>query len=513
MRKKFKFAPGLPGYGTKGDDGLIGSSGLSFYYSSLDGLSDQTDIKNRIENNQVLYGSADPLPGDRVYQTGDIFIDVNSRLFEIDLDDPDLFIDTTQQLDIASIFQEIDDSGTAPNFERWRNNSDVLVDNAFVETPIGDHSTNPDNIETIYGLSAKQFGRINYVDFSINNEYHGFNLWVNSVATSEPEKAVAFLKEDGADVWHLGNVDSFGNVRDVSLFLDFKAVHLHEDSSMHGDFVGNFYGSFDGSVSGTIEADNLQLPGWLNVTGDTSLGDLYVTGTTNFYDGIDVEGGIIGDNLHLSGWLFVEGDTSLGNLYMTSTSQIFLNNGTNTSPAITFRNEDNTGFYRTSSNNQICVATGGTENFRFDDSTFHAKGDLIGYSGTLSDIRLKTNIKNLDNSLDKILKLRSVTFNDIKTGTPHIGYIAQEVEEIIPDVIFKTNILGEDDSSLYKAIRYTEIIPYLSDAIKKQQKMIEQKDNEIKTLKNEINEIKSLIIPKGVIKKELDEIKRMLNEK
>jgi len=41
---------------------------------------------------------------------------------------------------------------------------------------------------------------------------------------------------------------------------------------------------------------------------------------------------------------------------------------------------------------------------------FHADGDVYAYSSTTSDIRLKKDIINLDNSIDKILQLNGVYF-------------------------------------------------------------------------------------------------------
>jgi hypothetical protein len=52
-----------------------------------------------------------------------------------------------------------------------------------------------------------------------------------------------------------------------------------------------------------------------------------------------------------------------------------------------------------------------------------------------SDVKLKTNIKPLENSLDKVLQLRGVEYDRIDYGNHEIGMIAQEVEQIIPDLV------------------------------------------------------------------------------
>lgn len=127
-----------------------------------------------------------------------------------------------------------------------------------------------------------------------------------------------------------------------------------------------------------------------------------------------------------------------------------------------------------------------TTRFRFTMTTgqFDADADIIGYSTSVSDGRLKENIKELETPLEKVLKLRGVNFewkDKHKDGT-HIGYIAQEIEEIIPEAVVERNLMKYDDG-LFKVVRYEELIPYLSEAIKEQQKEIEFLKEEIKKLK------------------------------
>jgi len=105
-------------------------------------------------------------------------------------------------------------------------------------------------------------------------------------------------------------------------------------------------------------------------------------------------------------------------------------------------------------------------------------------SGTVtanSDIRLKTNILDYENCLDRVLNLRPVTFNrtDLEdTEKVHLGLIAQEVEEVIPEVV------GENSANGYKSVAYGNIVPALIGAIQEQQKMIEELREEVRNLKN-----------------------------
>ena len=78
MPRKFVYAPGLPGYGTRGVDGSTGLLGIATYFSAYDGNSDTVTIKSKIIANKELFSTDTLLPGypDRVYQDGDIFIEL-----------------------------------------------------------------------------------------------------------------------------------------------------------------------------------------------------------------------------------------------------------------------------------------------------------------------------------------------------------------------------------------------------------------------------------------------------
>jgi hypothetical protein len=97
-----------------------------------------------------------------------------------------------------------------------------------------------------------------------------------------------------------------------------------------------------------------------------------------------------------------------------------------------------------------------------------------------SDERIKTNIKTIENALDKTLLLRGVEYNDIRIEPERkrIGLIAQEVELIIPEVV------RTDDDGL-KGIEYQNLVGLLIEAIKDQQKQINDLKNIL--IKNNLN--------------------------
>ena len=108
--------------------------------------------------------------------------------------------------------------------------------------------------------------------------------------------------------------------------------------------------------------------------------------------------------------------------------------------------------------------------------TMYSGGNVVASS----DIRLKTNIETISDPLNKVLNLRGVEFDrPDMDGCPHqIGVIAQEVENVIPEVVV-------DGLDGYKKVAYGNLTAVLIEAVKEQQKQIDELRNEIKKLKGE----------------------------
>lgn len=92
-----------------------------------------------------------------------------------------------------------------------------------------------------------------------------------------------------------------------------------------------------------------------------------------------------------------------------------------------------------------------------------------------SDERLKKNISDIDDPLAKILKLKGHKYEfekdkfkekNLPEGT-HYGVLAQELQEVLPEAVR----IGEDGT---ESVAYTELIPFLIEAIKAQQKEINE---------------------------------------
>ena len=87
-----------------------------------------------------------------------------------------------------------------------------------------------------------------------------------------------------------------------------------------------------------------------------------------------------------------------------------------------------------------------------------------------SDARLKENVATLTGALDKVNQLRGVSFNWIDSargeGT-HIGFIAQELEAVYPELVGDGGLPDDDDGqSAIKSVDYGHMVPVLVEAIK-----------------------------------------------
>ena len=105
-------------------------------------------------------------------------------------------------------------------------------------------------------------------------------------------------------------------------------------------------------------------------------------------------------------------------------------------------------------------------------NSLHVKGDIV--ASETSDKRLKDNIKPIENALGKIDKIGGYEFDwndkqELYEGHD-VGVIAQEIEAVLPEVV-------ETREDGYKAVDYKKIVPLLIQAIKEQQKQIDELKN------------------------------------
>jgi hypothetical protein len=214
-----------------------------------------------------------------------------------------------------------------------------------------------------------------------------------------------------------------------------------------------------------------------NTTGDIRLQANNTTATTAKFTSSDIT---LGENTFVQGSLRVEGsvqaDLYIGNIFGPSdTNTGYRINHSSLGCFIDVRNDVDKITYRDYPN-----ATG-TINSKFEmnmsSGNFTATGNIIAF-GTISDRKLKENIKPINSALDKAMRLQGVTFNWKKSDSileigEDIGFIAQDVQKVLPELV-RENKNGEF------SLRHQGITPILLEAIKELKAEIEELKKQIK---------------------------------
>lgn len=108
----------------------------------------------------------------------------------------------------------------------------------------------------------------------------------------------------------------------------------------------------------------------------------------------------------------------------------------------------------------------GTLNSTFSGADLTVEGDIT----SVSDIRTKENIETITNGLDIIDSLRGVYYNKIGEDDRNVGVIAQEVEEVLPEVV-------KTDADGMKSVDYGKMVGVLIEAIKDLKTELDQLKN------------------------------------
>jgi len=148
--------------------------------------------------------------------------------------------------------------------------------------------------------------------------------------------------------------------------------------------------------------------------------------------------------------------------------------------ASTLDNLDSTDFLRSNANDTYTGTLTVTGNINQTGEltvtgNIQATGDIIT-AYVASDLRLKDNLKVIQNPLDKISQINGYMFNYKDKPSETIpGVVAQEVEEILPTVVFNHERNGET----YKAVRYEQLIPLLLESIKELKEKVNDLENQL----------------------------------
>jgi chaperonin cofactor prefoldin len=151
--------------------------------------------------------------------------------------------------------------------------------------------------------------------------------------------------------------------------------------------------------------------------------------------------------------------------------------------------------------------------------TLHVNGTVAGTSAynNLSDARFKREITPIMGALSKINSLRGITHywdntldKNLKLDDKrHYGFIAQEIEKVLPEVVNTAN-----DSLGTKTVEYSSVVPVLVEAIKELTNKIEALEKENEALKSTNSALESKLTTvesnQSTILKDLASLKALL---
>ncbi len=111
-----------------------------------------------------------------------------------------------------------------------------------------------------------------------------------------------------------------------------------------------------------------------------------------------------------------------------------------------------------------------------------------------SDARLKENIRPIESALDKLMLVNGKSFNYIDNFSDSLkitalrernsrttyGFIAQELKEVLPEIVNDPDELNE-----YYSVDYIAMIPLLVEALKEQQHQIAELQEQLSNIRSE----------------------------
>jgi hypothetical protein len=216
--------------------------------------------------------------------------------------------------------------------------------------------------------------------------------------------------------------------------------------------------------------------------------------TANFYVGVGGSGvpnGSLQNNAYIynaaaSALIFATSDseririTSTGNVGIGTSSPGQLLDVNGTAQALTFISSGQLAHLLNNSgvNNDFRMGNSSSQ-FRIVNSTNSAALLIMANDGYAyisasawaygSDLRLKENVKNVECGLDMVLKMKPKHFDYIDGSKDNLGFIAQDIQEIIPQAVSVSN---KETGML--ALKTDFLVPYLVKAIQEQQEQIEE---------------------------------------
>ena len=264
------------------------------------------------------------------------------------------------------------------------------------------------------------------------------------------------------------------------LYNQATGQHWYSDDDDYWNIAGGttangirFRDEHAGTIRGYVYANSSNNVGFLDAGGSWAVRHINDSGTYFYTDG-STEEFKVGRDTVTGNYGTVQTSTTKGGWggYSINGNWVFMSNGADACGI--YNDTDNEWAIYCQRNNQVNLRYDGSTKLATTGSGIQVTGNVTatGDVTAFSDIRLKENVQTIDNALDKVTSIRGVTYT--KDGKDGLGVIAQEVEEIIPQVV-----LTADDEIETKSVAYGNIVGLLIEAIKEQQAQIDDLNNRL----------------------------------
>ncbi len=236
--------------------------------------------------------------------------------------------------------------------------------------------------------------------------------------------------EASADVTDTANVTAAGALMDSEVDADIKTLSLPANTTI-STFGKSLVDDADAGAARTT----------LGLGSISTLSSIDISSNTNLAAGTGVT--LSGDTLSIGQAVGTGDDVTFG----------------------TVRVDDTTA--STSKTTGALIVDGGTG----ISGDLNVGGDVVAFAS--SDERLKDNIELISNPIEKVQSLKGVTWNwndnasETQKSTPNVGVIAQDVEKVLPELV-------HDRDNGFKGVDYAKLTGLLIEAIKDQQKQIDE---------------------------------------
>ena len=338
-----------------------------------------------------------------------------------------------------------------------------------------------DSIKVPAGTTAQRNGSAVNGMFRYNtttNEFEGYqnNAWgaiggggttVNNNADNRiiTGSSTADTLEAETDLTYTGGSGSVGTLEKLSSHLELKAANeLMLNAGSDGTI--NFQDS--GSTYARLNLDSASNLIFSQITADKNIKFNGVDGSTTItalkLDMSDAGRAIFNGGIDIAANTDIEGN--YGNWTGEKSAKLQFHSGH------FYVQVTNSLFYRTYSNGT------GNDRISFDNGgNIVAEGNVTAY-GSVSDERLKENIEVIENPIEKVKKLKGVTFTYKKDKKKGTGLIAQDLEKVLPEAVYTAKTLGDhlkdDKQEKHLAIQYGNTVGLLVEAIKELEARIKE---------------------------------------